>query len=141
MLWISMKREKTSKDFSIPLLPRAGSLIIKYQSKQSMIFPKISNQKYNSYLKEIAAIIGINEAVKFTSSKGSHKKEEIKEKWEKIGSHTARRTYITIAAENNMPDHFIMAVTGIKDPNTLKKYKKINKDVILKYTKGMFLPS
>ena len=129
--------KKTGAMSYIPLTEQLKVVLDKYD----WILPKISNQKFNVHIQNICKNLGINEAVKFTSSKGSHKKEEIKEKWEKIGSHTARRTYITIAAENNMPDHFIMAVTGIKDPNTLKKYKKINKDVILKYTKGMFLPS
>ena len=47
-----------------------------------------------------------------------------------VGSHTARRTFITIAAEKLMPDHIIMAITGIRDPKTLNKYKKINKESI-----------
>jgi integrase/recombinase XerD len=36
MLWINIKREKTSKDFSIPLLPLAEALINKYQSKEPL---------------------------------------------------------------------------------------------------------
>ena len=47
-----------------------------------------------------------------------------------VGSHTARRTFITIAAEKLMPDHIIMSITGIRDPKTLNKYKKINKESI-----------
>ena len=43
---------------------------------------------------------------------------------------TARRTFITIAAEKSMPDHIIMSITGIRDPKTLNKYKKINKESI-----------
>src|SRR5690606_4332384 len=50
--WIKMKREKTSKDFSIPLLPTPTLIIQKYfRDGQTSIFPKISNQKFNSYLK------------------------------------------------------------------------------------------
>ena len=91
-LWISMKREKTSKDFSIPLLPRAGSLIIKYQSKQSMVFPKISNQKYNSYLKEIAAIIGIEK---------------------KLTTHIARKTFAsTVLLYNDVPMEIVSELLG-----------------------------
>ena len=57
-LWIQLKREKTSKKLSIPLLPKAEVIINKYNG-ESLIFPRISNQRYNSYLKEIAAIVGI----------------------------------------------------------------------------------
>ena len=41
-----------------------------------------------------------------------------------VSSHTARRTFITLSAENNMPDHIIMKIVGISDPKTLIKYKK-----------------
>jgi integrase len=91
-LWISMKREKTSKDFSIPLLPRAGSLIIKHQSKESLVFPKISNQKYNSYLKEIAAIIGIEK---------------------KLTTHIARKTFAsTVLLYNDVPMEIVSELLG-----------------------------
>jgi len=54
-LWIKMKRKKTSKELSIPLLPKAESIMQKYNN-EDYIFPRIRNQKYNSYLKEIADI-------------------------------------------------------------------------------------
>jgi ABC-type hemin transport system substrate-binding protein len=60
-------------------------------------------------------------------------KEEVvlKQRWQMVGSHTARRIFITLAAEKLMPDHIIMAITGIRDPKTLNKYKKINKESII----------
>lgn len=63
-LWINYKREKTTKPIKIPLLPKALEIIEKYKSNiksisQGNVFPKISNQKLNSYLKEIADICGI----------------------------------------------------------------------------------
>ena len=100
--------------------------------------PKISSQKFNVHIQNICKDLKINNKIKFTHSKGNHKKEEILEKWEKIGSHTARRTYITLAAENNVPDHEIMAITGIRDPKTLQKYKKINIKTIVEHTKDLF---
>ena len=57
-LWIQMKRDKTSKELSIPLLPKAEVILNKYNGEH-FIFPRISNQRYNSYLKEMASIIGI----------------------------------------------------------------------------------
>ena len=73
---------------------------------------------------------GFNEIIKNTIYKGSQKEVIKKQRWEMIGSHTARRTFITIAAEKMMPDHIIMAITGIRDPKTLNKYKKVNKQSI-----------
>jgi integrase/recombinase XerD len=91
-LWISMKREKTSKDFSIPLLPQAEVLIDKHQSKGSLIFPKISNQKYNSYLKEIGAIIGVEK---------------------KLTTHIARKTFAsTVLLYNDVPMEIVSELLG-----------------------------
>jgi len=92
MFWISMKREKTSKDFSIPLLPQAEGLINKYQSKESLVFPKISNQKYNSYLKEIGAIIGIEK---------------------KLTTHIDRKTFAsTVLLYNDVPMEIVSELLG-----------------------------
>ena len=56
--WIKMNREKTSKPLMIPLLPKALDIISKYQSEEKLL-PIISNQRFNSYLKEIADIVGL----------------------------------------------------------------------------------
>ena len=59
MDWIVMIREKTQRQISVPILPRAEGIIQKYLSESNRIFPPISNQKFNSYLKEIADVVGI----------------------------------------------------------------------------------
>lgn len=55
--WISTKREKTQQSVKIPLLQAADAIIKKYQhqnvSISDAIFPVISNQKMNKYLKEM----------------------------------------------------------------------------------------
>ena len=56
--WIKMNREKTSKPLMIPLLPKALDMINKYQNEE-ILLPVISNQRFNSYLKEIADIVGL----------------------------------------------------------------------------------
>ncbi|MCA0151731.1 site-specific integrase [Winogradskyella vincentii] len=90
-LWIQMKREKTNKDLSIPLLPKAIKIINKYDSEKS-IFPKISNQKYNSYLKEIGAVIGIEK---------------------KLTTHTARKTFAsTVLLYNDVPMEIVSELLG-----------------------------
>jgi site-specific recombinase XerD len=62
-LWVEMIRQKTDKKISIPLLPKALELMEKYGEgtpKEFKRLPPISNQKFNSYLKEISAIVGID---------------------------------------------------------------------------------
>lgn len=43
--WIQMKREKTDKLISVPILPKANSIIVKYGKEAGFVLPKFSNQK------------------------------------------------------------------------------------------------
>lgn len=61
--WIQMKREKTGKPISVPLLPKAKTIIDHYKEVGNLAIPKFSNQKINSYLKEIAGIVSINKPI------------------------------------------------------------------------------
>lgn len=68
--WIITNRQKTHYKVKIPLLPLAEELTIKYQGyiktmKTKTLFPNISNQKFNSYLKEIADLSGMRKNLTF----------------------------------------------------------------------------
>ena len=90
-LWIKMKREKTAKELSIPLLPKALD-ILKLYSNEGLVFPRISNQKYNSYLKEIADLVGIEK---------------------KMTTHMARRTFAsTVLLYNDVPMEVVSELLG-----------------------------
>lgn len=53
------KRDKTEKQFTIPLLSEVLSILKKYNNK----LPVISNVKYNQYLKLVALAAGIDKPV------------------------------------------------------------------------------
>ena len=57
--WIVKNRHKTKVVSTIPLLPIAKDILVKYRYN----LPKISNCKYNSYLKEVAKECGINKVL------------------------------------------------------------------------------
>jgi integrase len=57
--WIKIVRQKTDKELNIPVLSKALEVLDKYKN-DDCILPIISNQKFNSYLKEIANIVGID---------------------------------------------------------------------------------
>lgn len=59
-LWIKTQRQKTGVRANVPILPPVLSIINKYQFTEHGLLPKISNQKMNAYLKEIADILGIH---------------------------------------------------------------------------------
>lgn len=59
-LWIDIKRNKTQKSYKVPLLQQAIAILELYQNNQNdFVFPRISNTKFNAYLKEVAEIVGI----------------------------------------------------------------------------------
>lgn len=91
--WIQMKREKTTKMISVPLLPKAKVLLDKYNNTvEGFALPKFSNQKINSYLKEIAGIVGINKSI-------SH--------------HVARKTFAsTVLLYNDVPMEIVSELLG-----------------------------
>ncbi|HAL82234.1 MAG TPA: integrase [Mucilaginibacter sp.] len=68
--WIRTFREKTSIPVNVPLLPKAIKILKKYENNErsladGRIFPVISNQKVNSYLKEIADVCDIAKNITF----------------------------------------------------------------------------
>ncbi|WP_372758002.1 tyrosine-type recombinase/integrase [Mariniflexile sp.] len=104
--WIKMKREKTSKALSIPLLPKALEIIERHSSSGKYVFARISNQRYNSYLKEIAVIIGIDK--NFTT-------------------HMARRTFAsTVLLYNDVPMEIVSELLGHSNMKiTQESYGKV----------------
>jgi integrase/recombinase XerD len=90
--WIQMKREKTQRQISIPILPKAQEIIEKYSNDNNLVFPSISNQKFNSYLKEIADITGIEK---------------------RLTHHTARKTFAsTVLLYNDVPMEIVSELLG-----------------------------
>ena len=90
--WIQMKREKTQRQISIPILPKAQEIIEKYSTDNNRIFPSISNQKFNSYLKEISAITGIEK---------------------RLTHHIARKTFAsTVLLYNDVPMEIVSELLG-----------------------------
>jgi integrase/recombinase XerD len=90
--WIQMKREKTQRQVSIPILPKAQEMIDKYVTEVNRIFPPISNQKFNSYLKEIADIVGIEK---------------------RLTHHIARKTFAsTVLLYNDVPMEIVSELLG-----------------------------
>lgn len=120
MNWIYTQREKTSTPVRIPILRQAQKLIDKYKDhprsiNKGTIFPLISNQKLNSYLKELADLCGITKNLTF---------------------HVARHTFATtVTLTNGVPIESVSKMLGHADLKTTQIYakvveKKISDDMI-----------
>jgi len=91
-LWINMNREKTSKPLSIPLLPKSLEILEQYKEGGVFVFSRISNQRYNSYLKEVATIVDINK---------------------NLTTHIARKTFAsTVLLYNDVPMEIVSELLG-----------------------------
>ena len=112
--WINLVRQKTDREIAVPLLPQAEKLIIwfeKFCKVNEYVQPRISNQKVNSYLREIAEVVGIDK---------------------KLTHHTARKTFATtILLYNDVPIEVVSKLLGHSDISvTQRSYAQVlNKNI------------
>ncbi len=108
--WIYTKREKTQQSVKIPLLHIANTILKKYlqeyHSKDyQVIFPVISNQKMNKYLKEIMRSIGIRKKITF---------------------HSARHTFATVVTlSNGVPIETVSKILCHSKLSTTQVYARV----------------
>jgi len=122
---IEVTTVKTADSISIEINKVMRSLINKYEiykDHQSSVFPTITNQAMNRDLKILCRLAGINSEERITTYKGNKRKDEIKEKWELIGSHTGRRTFIVNALSRGISPNIVMKWTGHSDYNSMRPY-------------------
>ena len=68
---IMRHRQKTDTPVNVPLLKIPLAILKKYEGRlpKGELLPVLSNQKLNSYLKEIADLCGINKNITFHTAK------------------------------------------------------------------------
>jgi site-specific recombinase XerD len=108
--WIFTNRIKTNTSCRIPILPVAQAVIEKYKDNIKVkitkrILPNISNERLNSYLKEIAVLCEFNKVLTF---------------------HCARHTFATtVTLTNGVPLETVGKMLGHKNLRTTQIYAKI----------------
>ncbi len=116
-LWLNVHRIKTSRSYKVPLMPQAKKIIEQYyQEDIEYVFPRISNPKFNAYLKEIASVVGIK--INLTH-------------------HIARKTFATtVLLYNDVPMEIVSKLLGHSKMQTTQEYygeivqKKISEAMI-----------
>jgi site-specific recombinase XerD len=108
--WIYTKREKTDELVKIPILPKAWAILEKYKEKKeeddtSNLLPISSNQKTNTYLKEIIKDCGIHKNISF---------------------HVARHTFATtVMLSNGVPIETVSKLLGHTKLSTTQIYARV----------------
>lgn len=110
--WLRLHRQKTSTAVNLPLLKTPLAILKKYEDKLSdgRLLPVLSNQKLNSYLKEIADICGIKKNLTF---------------------HLARHTFATTTTlAKGVPIETVSKMLGHTNIKTTQIYARITNDKI-----------
>lgn len=110
--WIMTHRQKTDTNVNVPLLDIPKKILAKYKGKQSnkRILPVLSNQKMNSYLKEIGDLCGINKNITF---------------------HLARHTFATTTTlAKGVPIETVSKMLGHTNIQTTQIYARITNSKI-----------
>ena len=108
--WIKTKRQKTNSLSSIPILNVPEAILKKYSDHPQVkmgkiVLPALTNQKSNSYLKEIADVCGIKK---------------------NLTTHLARHTFATtVTLSKGVPIESVGKMLGHKSLKTTQIYAKV----------------
>jgi site-specific recombinase XerD len=112
--WIMTHRQKTDTPVNLPLLNIPLSILKKYEGKlpKGQLLPVLSNQKVNSYLKEIADLCDIHKNITF---------------------HLARHTFATTTTlSKGVPIETVSKMLGHTNIKTTQIYARITNEKISK---------
>lgn len=115
---------KTGDTLKIDLNKYSRAILEKYKDCPRPL-PVISNQRMNIWLKEVCYLAGIDEPITLVYYRGAERIEETHPKYELIGTHTGRRTFICNALTMGIPAATVMEWTGHSDYKAMKPYIKI----------------
>ena len=108
-IWIRKARQKTKNMCNIPLLDEAQKIIDRYREHpycqtHGVLLPVCSNQKMNSYLKELADICGIPK---------------------NLSTHCARHTFATLTLASGATIDNVAKMLGHANVNMTRRYAKV----------------
>ena len=125
---IHLITQKCKTPVDVPAHSRVLEILKKHGGKA----PRMSGQKFNSYIKDVCKEAGINESVLVRKSG----KQTRYEKWELVSSHTARRTGLTNMYKAGIPMYRCMMISGHKTEKVFLTYIRITQEENAEYLKN-----
>ena len=122
---IEVTTVKTADSISIELNKVTRDILEKYKDtpfKDNKALPNYTNQAMNRDIKELCKLAGINEEIRVTTYKGNVRTDKSQPKWELVGTHTGRRTFIVNALSLGITPNIVMKWTGHSDYKAMKPY-------------------
>ena len=120
---IYIKTQKTKTDVCIPMDKYVKAILKKYGGQMP---PARSIQYFNRVIKEVCQKAGLTDIVHFEEIKNGKINQVVKEKWEIIASHTARRTFISNMIAFKEQQSSIMKMTGHKTCSSFMRYNRLS---------------
>lgn len=120
---IKIYQKKTKKFIHAPLTPLAQEILNKYGN----VLPNIAIQKANKQIKEIAKRADINYRVEVCESRGGNPYRYMVEAWQLVGTHTARRSFISNGLKNT-DSNVLRKITGHNTDSAFCRYNRIDSE-------------
>jgi len=125
--FVPKKTEHTSgTEVKVHLRPEAIALLKKYEGGK---FPHFENGLYNSQIKAVGELSGINYPVRLLKGRKGYAKGESVPKYQLMSSHVARATFICLMLNNGISEAIICKMAGIGTA-ALKHYSHIMDETV-----------
>lgn len=115
---LEMRMAKTSDVVKLKITPPMKAILEKY----GYTLPQISNQKANTYLREIFKELNLNRMVEISKERMSGITTEHEKLCDIISFHKARKTFITNALRLGVHESIVKQLSGHKSDEAFKKY-------------------
>lgn len=121
---LEIVQKKRTHKVSIPLFPVALEILEKYNFQ----IPKVRENTMLKYIKEAGKKAGIIGKHIVTEDRGSKITNTTYCRYELIGTHTGRRSFISNMLKRGYDSHILMRITGHTTEMAFKKYAKISSE-------------
>jgi integrase len=123
-----MLYKKTSKTDNWVVIPLREEAIEIFNRRFAGGTPKVSNEVFNRYIKEMGKLAGLTGSITFTHKKGNRDISITKLKAEWITSHTCRRSFCTNEYLAGTDISLIMKISGHKTHKQFFKYIRVTQE-------------
>ena len=128
---LNITTQKTHDRLPIVLHKNAIAILDKYKKENfpgGRALPYMTNQQMNRCLKNLCEFCGINQPYTITYYKNGTRHDDVYPKYELIGTHAGRKTFICFALSNGIAPDVVMKFTGHCDYKSMKPYIDITED-------------
>lgn len=122
---VTVTTKKTSDRLRIELNSFSRAILARYRGYSASTgrpLPVLSNCRMNLFLKRVMRACGVDTPVHMSFVRCGRRVDEVRPKWELIGTHAGRRTFICMMLQRGVSPNVIMRWTGHSDYKAMAPY-------------------